>query len=134
MLRSSLIDAELVGPAVLAGDVLTDHFGAACSEEPTDLGYNYGTGGSCVFNSPTSRNGVTTLNLDAHAADHGGPTKTVAAAVPSALIDTIPAGATWGLEHKELCPADTTDQRGWPVRRGRAATSARSRRAPRKRQ
>jgi hypothetical protein len=80
VLRSSLIDAELVGPAVLAGDVLTDHFGAACSEEPTDLGYNYGTGGSCPFSSPTSHNGVATLNLDTVATDHGGPTPTVAQA------------------------------------------------------
>ena len=76
------------------------------------MGYNYGTRGGCTFNSPTSHNGVTTLNLDAVAADHGGPTPTVAEAAPSALIDTIPADATWGPEHQKLCPAGTTDQRG----------------------
>ena len=110
--RSSLVDAALQGPARLAGDVLTNQFGAACSEEPTDLGYNYGTKGSCTFNAPTSHNGVTTLNLDAVVADHGGPTPTVAMAAPSALIDTIPADATWGPEHRKLCPKGTTDERG----------------------
>jgi hypothetical protein len=55
---------------------------------------------------------VAALNLDTVAADHGGPTSTVAEAAPSALINTIPADATWGPDHKRLCPAGTTDQRG----------------------
>ena len=110
--RSTFVDAQLAGPAVLAGDVLTNRFGAACTEEPTDMGYNYGTRGGCPFHAPTSHNGVTTLNLDTAAADHGGPTATVAQSAPSALIDTIPNDATWGPEHRKLCPAGTTDQRG----------------------
>jgi hypothetical protein len=110
--RSTFVDAQLVGPAVLAGDVLTNQFTAACSEEPTDMGYNYGTRGGCTFNSPTSHNGVATLNLDTVAADHGGPTATVAMTAPSALINTIPADATWGPEHEKLCPPGATDQRG----------------------
>jgi hypothetical protein len=112
VLRSTFVDAPLYGPAVLAGDVLTSRFGSACSEEPTDMGYNYGTRGDCQFDEPTSHNGIATLNLDALAADHGGPTATVAPSFPSALINTIPSGATWGPEHKKLCPAGTTDQRG----------------------
>ncbi|HZZ96835.1 MAG TPA: hypothetical protein VFE19_07470, partial [Jatrophihabitantaceae bacterium] len=76
--RSTFVDAPLYGPALLAGDVLTSQFGATCSEEPTDMGYNYGTRGGCPFHAPTSHNGVAALNLDTVAADHGGPTSTVA--------------------------------------------------------
>jgi hypothetical protein len=33
-------------------------------------------------------------------------------AAPSALINAIPANATWGPEHRKLCPQGTTDERG----------------------
>ena len=78
------------------------------------------TGGSCAVQR---RRPATTvrprLNLAAVAADHGGPTPTVAVSAPSALIDTIPVDATWGPEHKKLCPAGTTDQRGLEPSAGR---------------
>lgn len=110
--RSTFYDAQIAGPVVLAGDVLTNSFTSACTQEPIDDGYNYGTRGGCSFTASTSHNGVATLNLDPTAGNHGGPTATVAPRMPSALVDVIPADATWGPDHKKLCPAGATDQRG----------------------
>jgi hypothetical protein len=110
--RSTFVDAPLSGPAALAGDVLSSNSQNVCTEQVMDLGYNYETGGSCTFSAATSRNGAATMNLDHMLVDHGGPTQLVAVSAPSALIDVIPVGATWGPEHHKLCPAGTTDQRG----------------------
>ncbi len=113
VLRSTFFDAEVFGPTRLGADVLVNHGGdPACDEQPEDLGYNYGTQGGCQFNAPSSHNGVATMNLDpAGLAARGGPTKTLAQFAPSALINKIPVVATWGPDHKKLCPSDTTDQR-----------------------
>jgi hypothetical protein len=121
VLRSTLVGAVIYGPAALGGVVLSAEGAAVCTQQVIDFGYNYETGGSCSFSAPTSHNGAATMNLDATPADHGGPTQTVAASAPSALINAIPTGARWGPDGgKPLCPAGSTDQRGVPRPQGGA--------------
>jgi hypothetical protein len=77
----------------------------------TDLGYNLSSDGTCGFTG-TSRDNVADLGLDGGLADRGGPVSTVAILQPSAAVDAIPAGATYGDSATPFCAG--TDLRGVP--------------------
>ena len=100
----------------IAGSVIGPHQLKNCNRNTIiDLGYNLTTDHSCGLTASTSRQDVTDLNLDSGLADHGGPVPTLATRSPSAAIDAIPAGATYGDLAAPLCPAGgTTDLRGVP--------------------
>jgi hypothetical protein len=105
---------EATGALSVAGSILGTDSIATCAGTITDLGYNLATDDSCGF-SGTSKETVTGLNLDSGLADRGGPVPTVAILDPSSAVDTIPAGATYGVSATPLCPASgTTDLRGVP--------------------
>jgi hypothetical protein len=108
--------ASLQGDISLAGSVLeTDSIGNCANGTVTDLGYNLATDDTCGLTAATSHEGVAGLNLDTGIADRGGPVPTVAILNPSAAVDTIPVGATYGDPATPLCPVtDATDLRGVP--------------------
>ena len=110
--------ASLQGDVSVAGSVLGSMLGTPaigikeCNGTVTDLGYNLSTDDSCAFTQPTSKQNVGNLNLGSGLADWGGPVPTVATFWPSSAVDSIPAGATYGVSATPLCAG--TDLRGVP--------------------
>lgn len=107
--------AALLYTVSVAGSVFGPDSVNNCTGTITDLGYNLATDHSCGLSASTSHEDVTALHLDSGLSDRGGPVPTVATLSPSAAVDTIPVGATYGDLATPLCPAGgTTDLRGVP--------------------
>jgi len=106
----------------VAGSIIGTHKLQSCvGGTVTDLGHNLATDHSCGLTSPTSRQDVIDLHLDTVLSDQGGPVPTVATRWPSAAVDAIPVGATYGDVATPLCPATgSTDLRGVPRPQGLA--------------
>ena len=109
------------GNVAVAGSVLGSMLGdpsvgiVECNGAITDLGYNLASDDSCAFTQTTSHANVTTLHLDTDLADRGGPVPTVAILSSSTAVDSIPAGARYGVANTLLCPVvGATDLRGVP--------------------
>jgi hypothetical protein len=104
-----------IGVAGSIFDLPSNSPGKNCVGTVVDLGYNLSADDSCAFASTTGHDNVAGLNLDTGIADRGGPVPTVAILNPSAAVDTIPVGATYGDPATPLCPVtDATDLRGVP--------------------
>jgi len=110
--------AALQSTVAIAGSVLGQDSITNCANATiTDLGYNLSTDDSCGLTAGTSRQNVDDLDLDTGLADRGGPPflHTVATFSPSAAVDYIPEGATYGDQATLLCPlTGSTDLRGLP--------------------
>jgi len=114
------VQQEDTGSLGVAGSIMGVDSIRNCAGDVTDLGYNLAdtaaiTDPGCRFSASTSREKVTDLNLDTALADHGGEVSTVGIRNPSAAVDAIPAGATYGNASTPLCPTTgSTDIRGVP--------------------
>jgi hypothetical protein len=114
------VQQQETGSLGVAGSVMGVDGIMNCAGDVTDLGYNLAdtaatTDPGCGFTASTSRQHVTDLNLDTDLADHGGEVSTVGIRNPSAAVDAIPAGATYGNASTPLCPTTgSTDIRGVP--------------------
>jgi len=101
------------GTPYLGATILSSNSPQSCDQYAlnTDWGYNDSPDGTCL-NGGT---GDTTADpLLAPLGNYGGPTQTMALLPGSPAIDQIPLNYTYPNSGDNLCPANGTDQRGYP--------------------